>query len=209
MTITSNYASVLSLTGSAASASASKTGSSTADAASSGSYLDQLKSKFGDLNISSGEYSGGATGSGTNNLLISPKLLAKAENDPAVAAKLENDISGIPDAEEWLKNQCAAQGMTLVAGGTMIDEDGNMSSWSQTTSTAPGASEDDDEEDKKIEKKKEEKKAQEARAKEKQEEAEKADDAANTPQAYYSEYDGLYQTLVSTSEIPYSLNVYA
>lgn len=100
-------------------------------------YYNELCQKFKDLNISIGNYTKGSqAGSGFGNLMISPEYLRKAANDPKIASKLEKDISGIPDAEIWLKNMCKMQGSTLTASGTIIDKDGNMSGWSCSRRTS-------------------------------------------------------------------------
>jgi len=169
-------------------------------------YFEGLQTKFPDLNLSAGESSGGSTGSGVRgNVLVSPKLLDKAARDPAVAAQLEKNLSGIPDAEKWIQNQCAARGMELVAGGVSVDEDGNMSSWSVVT-TAGGSDKsenlsDDEEDEKRLEEKRREQKVEEKSAEETESRA--------SLSASYNEYDGAYGELVSTRQVPWSLEIYA
>ncbi|HNX05850.1 MAG TPA: DUF6033 family protein [Opitutales bacterium] len=212
--ISTGYTSYSSLLGtSAMSRSAAQTSATAATDTTPESYLDQLKNQFSDLNLSAGEYTGGTSGSGVQgNVLVSPKLLARAASDPSVAAKLESDLSGIPQAEEWIANQCAMRGMHLDASGTVIDEDGNMSSWSITTTTVPSGKADDadekkEEEEERIEKKLEEKAAEERRAM--KADSEEALRESEVPVSSYSEYEGAFGALRSTVSIPYSLNVYA
>jgi hypothetical protein len=207
MNISSDYSSASALLRPLASEANSATDKTKAAQTRSGSsYAQELQSKFPDLNLSTGEYSGGKTGSGVQgNVLISPKYLEKAASDPQVAAELEESLSGIPDAEEWLKNQCEMNGMTLVASGTIIDEDGNMSGWSETISSS-GSPEDDAAEEKRVEKQREKKDEEEKRAEEKQ--AERRQDALEYS-AYLTNYSGLYETPVSTTEIPFSFECYA
>jgi hypothetical protein len=177
-------------------------GGSVSGSSSSASYIDQLKNKFQNLNLSAGDYNGGQSGSGVQgNVLISPKYLEKAANDPAVAAKLEANLGGVPDAEAWLKNQCAAQGMTLEASGTVVDEDGNWSGWSVTTTANPSSKDgktDDADDDKKLEEKRAEKRRQQ-----------KKDEEADRLASQFTNYDGLYETPRTASTLPYSLNIYA
>lgn len=210
MNISSDYASLRTYNSGLISASATKTDDAT-NTSSAGSYLEQLKSKFTELNLSAGDYSGGTTGTGVQgNVLISPKLIEKADNDPAVAAKLEEDLSGVADAEQWLKNQCAAQGMTLDACGIIIDEDGNMSSWSQVTTTSGSDDSDEVDSEKEDEEKRIEKKRQEkADAEREADEDAQAETGMQTTSSYYSEYEGTYDKLLSTAAIPFSLNTYA
>jgi hypothetical protein len=173
--------------------------------ASSG-YFDTLKSRFPDINFASGESSGGRSASdGQSSVHISSSLLAKAESDPKVAARLESNLGGIPDAEKWIQNQCAARGMQLVDSGVSIDEDGNMSSWSVVT-TAGGSDEsgkasDEEDDEKRLEERRREKKAEEKYADSREEKT--------LLTATYSQYDGAYGELISSNEAPYSLEAYA
>lgn len=99
-------------------------------------YYNELIEKHPDLNISAGVYKVGSTGgSGLGNVMIHPKYLEKAANDPNVSAVLEKNLCDIPAAERWLANECRMSGIELIAGGVIIDENGEMSSWSMTRRT--------------------------------------------------------------------------
>jgi len=112
---------------------------------SSDTLLKSLRERHPDLQISAGAVAAGsmpAHGDGYNNVLIDPRYLKKMASDPETAKKGEEMINGIPAAQEWLKSRVAAMGGTLVGGGTVIDMNGGMSSWSvvQSSSDSRGSS---------------------------------------------------------------------
>lgn len=108
---------------------------------SSENYYQELCKKFNNLNIGLGNgIQNTASLSGINNLQISPEYIKKAAADPEIAAELEKNASEIPSAVKWLKNMCHSSGMELISCGTIIDENGNLSSWSYTRTSANGAS---------------------------------------------------------------------
>jgi len=106
------------------------------------SYLQGLAERFPHLNLSLGEYQVGTTYNPgkSGNVMISPKYAAKAAKDPKEAAAFEEKLKGIPAAEEWLRGQVKAMGAELVASGTVVDENGDFSSWSETRTVREGAS---------------------------------------------------------------------
>lgn len=208
MNISADYSSALSSLRSSASEANSATNARQATKAQSGSsYAEQLKGKFPDLNLTAGDYRGGTTGSGVQgNVMISPKYLEKAANNPKLATELEKNLGCVTEGEEWLKNQCEAKGMHLDACGTIIDENGDISSWAQT-STSSGSEEADEAEEKRLEKQREKKAEEEKRATEKQEAAHLQSTQMNS--VYLTQYAGAYETPLSTTLLPYSLNCYA
>lgn len=112
---------------------AAKAASSEAGPKTAAEYFNQLCESFSSLKISQGRYtSGTVAGSGMGNVMIDPRYIEKAANDPAVAAELEKNLSDIPAAENWLQSMCALRGTEVVASGVVIDKDGGMSSWGIT-----------------------------------------------------------------------------
>jgi len=100
--------------------------------------LEQLKKKHPELTLTAENVSkGSSSGEGVRgNVAISPEFLKKMGTDPKAAAKGEEILNGAAQAEEWLRNRVRADGSELVGFGMMVDSDGNVSSWSQTTTTA-------------------------------------------------------------------------
>ena len=56
--------------------------------------------------------------------------LSKAENDEKTAKDLDEMLSGVESAYNWLKNAFARDGLELVSCGYYIDENGKMGSYS-------------------------------------------------------------------------------
>jgi len=99
-------------------------------------YYNELSGKYPNLNITTEVYQvGSAGGSGFGNVMIHPDYLRKAANDPEVSAELEKNLGDIPAAVRWLANKCRMSGSELTACGIIIDENGEMSSWSMTRRT--------------------------------------------------------------------------
>lgn len=105
------------------------------------SYYQELCKNFDNLNITLGNSIQKASSvSGISNVQISPEYIKKASKDPEIAAELEKNVSEIPTAVNWLKNMCQANGMELLSCGTIIDENGNLSSWSYTRTSGNDSS---------------------------------------------------------------------
>ena len=137
-------------------------------------YYDNLREKYSDLKIKTGIYNPGtAAGAGLGNVMIHPDYIKKASNDPQTAAELENTLNGIPAAETWLENMCKMNGMELISYGAVIDENGDMSSWSVTRTS--------DETDNTSKTEKADQK--EMQKKRQKEEAEQTDDATEAAKA--------------------------
>ena len=99
-------------------------------------YLNSLKEKYPDVNITVADFKNGKQEdaymfgcSGGNNVAISSNILEKMASDPATAAKYEKYIADAPKAAEEIKEGLAAHGAEMVAGGTVIDKDGKVSYW--------------------------------------------------------------------------------
>ena len=89
-----------------------------------GGVLEDLKEKFSGLKITVG--TGPFSGSGTNNLSISPKILREMETDPDKRAEYEAliyDIANLPESG-W------ANGRKVRSHGVIIDGDGGLRGWS-------------------------------------------------------------------------------
>ena len=97
------------------------------------SYLERLQDKYSGFDISKGTFSQNQISSaqkGFKGVQISSAYLNKAENNDAEAKKLDEMLSGVEDAQKWLENACARDGLELVSNGFYIDDQGNMGSWS-------------------------------------------------------------------------------
>lgn len=99
-------------------------------------YLNELKQKYPDVNITVADFANdkqmksymlGSTG--YNNIAISSNIIAKMASDPTVAAKYEKVIADTPTSGERIKERCEANGSKVYACGTMIDKDGKVTYW--------------------------------------------------------------------------------
>jgi len=115
---------------------ASKTNGSSGVSGSAQDYLNGLKEKYPDVNITVTDFKNGKQEdnymfgcSGGNNVAISANIIENMASDPAIAAKYEKYIAEAPKAAEEIKEGLAAHGAEMVAGGTVIDKDGKVSYW--------------------------------------------------------------------------------
>ena len=97
-------------------------------------YLNELKQKYSDINITVKDFGndkqlkGYMLGiSGYNNVAISSAIIEKMASDPATVAKYEKIIADVPKSAEEAKKGCEAQGVELVAHSVIIDKDGKVS----------------------------------------------------------------------------------
>lgn len=113
-------------------------------------YLNQLTKNYSNINIIEGNYRQGTMfgAKGQSNIMISPVILNKMANDPEAAAKYEEIINGIPAAEKWLRAQCSSNGMKLLSCGFIVDENGDVSSYSYTVTTSEGSQDNSEKKDK-------------------------------------------------------------
>ncbi len=149
-------------------------------------YLNNLRKKFSDVNITVVDFKSEKQElsymlgcSGGNNLAISASMVEKMAKDPAVAAKYEKVISDIPDAAKDIKERVeSTPGSKLIASGVKIDKEGKVTYWSVSSriGEGPGTKEKMQKmlEEKRVEKRKQEK--AEAARKEKLKEQEKLEE---------------------------------
>ncbi len=104
-----------------------------ADTENKSSLLGQLQDKYSNFDIMAGTFSKSQVSSssrGFQGVMISSAYLSKAENDEATAKDLDEMLSGVESAYNWLKNAFAKDGLELVSCGFYIDENGKMGSYS-------------------------------------------------------------------------------
>ena len=99
-------------------------------------YLNGLKAKYPDVNITVVDFKNDKQmdnymfgSSGGNNIAISSNIIQKMATDPATAAKYDKYIADVPKAAEEIKAGLADHGAEMVAGGTVIDKNGKVSYW--------------------------------------------------------------------------------
>lgn len=98
-----------------------------------GSLLSQLQDKYSNFDITAGTFSKNQISSsskGFQGVMVNSAYLSKAENNEATAKELDEMLSGVESAYNWLKNAFAKDGLELVSCGYFIDENGNMGSYS-------------------------------------------------------------------------------
>ena len=113
---------------------------------SSKDYLNNLRQKYSDVNITVVDFKNEKQElnymlgcSGGNNLAISQSVIDKMAKDPAVAAKYEKVISDIPNAAKDIKERVeSTPGSKLIASGVKIDKDGKVTYWSVSSRTGEG-----------------------------------------------------------------------
>ncbi len=149
-------------------------------------YLNNLRKKYSDVNITvvdfkseKQELSYMIGSSGGNNVAISSSIVAKMANDPATAAKYEKVIADIPSHGKEVKEKIESEpGCKVYASGVKIDKDGKVTYWivGSKSGEGPGTKEKMQKmlEEKRVEKKKQEK--AEVSRKEKQKEQEKLEE---------------------------------
>ena len=152
---------------------------------SSKDYLNNLRQKYSDVNITVVDFKSEKQElnymlgcSGGNNLAISQSVIDKMAKDPAVAAKYEKIISEIPGLEEETKAEVEATGGKYIASGVCVDKDGKVTYWivGSKSGEGPGTKEKMQKmlEEKRVEKRKQQK--LEAAKKEKLEEQERLEE---------------------------------
>lgn len=145
-----------------------------------GSLLSQLQDKYSNFDITAGTFSKNQISSsskGFQGVMVNSAYLSKAENNEATAKELDEMLSGVESAYNWLKNACAKDGLELISCGYFIDENGNMGSYSvveKKHSMFDGLAEQSEKSADRIkekqEKAREQKKAEEKKAEKKKEE---------------------------------------
>jgi len=132
-------------------------------------YLNNLRKKYSDVNITvvdfkseKQELSYMLGSSGGNNVAISSSVVAKMANDPVAAAKYEKVIADIPNHGKEVKEKIESElDCKVYASGVKIDKDGKVTYWivGGKSGEGPGTKEKMQKmlEEKRIEKKKQEK----------------------------------------------------
>jgi hypothetical protein len=88
-------------------------------------YYEKLCRKFPQMSINA---NGGIMSSNGNNIVLnlSSDCLKKMSSDPTFAKKIENDISGIPAAQEWMNAKAKSDGIEIQGFAVRINADGSM-----------------------------------------------------------------------------------
>ena len=135
-------------------------------------YLNSLKERYPDVNITVADFKNGKQedaymlGSrGYNNIAVSSSIVEKMASDPAVAAKYEKVFAEMSDNSERIEKFARENNDEILSAGALIDKNGKVSYWmvgrSRNTMENPGT----------VYKEKVQKQIAEKRAKKKEEEA--------------------------------------
>ncbi|MDE5908006.1 MAG: hypothetical protein K2H52_04580 [Lachnospiraceae bacterium] len=135
-------------------------------------YLNRLKEKYPDVNITVADFKNGKQenaymlGSrGYNNIAVSSSIIEKMASDPAVAAKHEKVFAEMSGNSERIEKFARENNDEILSAGALIDKNGKVSYWmvgrSKETMENPGT----------VYKEKVQKQIAEKRAKKKEEEA--------------------------------------
>ncbi len=135
-------------------------------------YLNSLKEKYPDVNITVADFKNGKQedaymlGSrGYNNIAVSSSIVEKMASDPAVAAKYEKVFAEMSGNSERIEKFARENNDEILSAGALIDKNGKVSYWmvgrSRNTMENPGT----------VYKEKVQKQIAEKRAKKKEEEA--------------------------------------
>ena len=100
-------------------------------------YLNSLKEKYPDVNITVADFKNGKQedaymfgSSGGNNIVIASNIIEQMASAPAAAAKYEKYIAEVPESAKIMKDGIEAHGNEMVACGTAIDKNGKVTYWS-------------------------------------------------------------------------------
>ena len=135
-------------------------------------YLNSLKEKYPDVNITVADFKNGKQedaymlGSrGYNNIAVSSSIVEKMAEDPAAAAKYEKVFAEMSGNSERIEKFAKENNDEILSAGALIDKNGKVSYWmvgrSKDTMENPGT----------VYKEKVQKQIAEKRAKKKEEEA--------------------------------------
>ena len=135
-------------------------------------YLNSLKEKYPDVNITVADFKNGKQedaymlGSrGYNNIAVSTGIVEKMAKDPATAAKYEKVFAEMSGNSERIEKFARESNDEILSAGALIDKNGKVSYWmvgrSRDTMENPGT----------VYKEKVQKQITEKRAKKKEEEA--------------------------------------
>nr|WP_300776024.1 DUF6033 family protein [uncultured Acetatifactor sp.] len=134
-------------------------------------YLNSLKEKYPDVNITVADFKNGKQedaymlGSrGYNNIAVSSSIVEKMASDPAAAAKYEKVFAEMSGNSERIEKFARENNDEILSAGALIDKNGKVSYWmvgrSRDTMENPGT----------VYKEKVQKQIAEKRAKKKEEE---------------------------------------
>ncbi len=134
-------------------------------------YLNSLKEKYPDVNITVADFKNGKQedaymlGSrGYNNIAVSSSIVEKMASDPAAAAKYEKVFAEMSGNSERIEKFARENNDEILSAGALIDKNGKVSYWmvgrSKDTMENPGT----------VYKEKVQKQIAEKRAKKKEEE---------------------------------------
>ena len=112
-------------------------------------YLNSLKEKYPDVNITVADFKNGKQedaymlGSrGYNNIAVSPGIVEKMAKDPAEAAKYEKVFAEMSGNSERIEKFARENNDEILGAGALIDENGKVSYWmvdrSKDTMENPG-----------------------------------------------------------------------
>ncbi len=76
--------------------------------------------------------------SGKYNVAIHPKALERMGQDEEFGSRIHDILSFVKEADDNLERFVNANGATLVASGTIIDANGEVSMWSSSRTTVEG-----------------------------------------------------------------------
>ncbi len=135
-------------------------------------YLNSLKEKYPDVNITVADFKNGKQedaymlGSrGYNNIAVSSSIVEKMAKDPAAAAKYEKVFAEMSGNSERIEKFARENNDEILSAGALIDKNGKVSYWmvgrSKDTMENPGT----------VYKEKVQKQIAEKRAKKKEEES--------------------------------------
>lgn len=135
-------------------------------------YLNSLKEKYPDVDITVADFKNGKQedaymlGSrGYNNIAVSSSIVEKMASDPAAAAKYEKVFAEMSGNSERIEKFARENNDEILSAGALIDKNGKVSYWmvgrSKDTMENPGT----------VYKEKVQKQIEEKRAKKKEEEA--------------------------------------
>lgn len=127
--------------GNSASSAASATSNKTATSA-----LKSLQEKYPNLKMTAQAFSGEAQiksyamgCSGKYNVAIDPRALQNMGGDPELQQRLENTLNDVEKSHDMLEGLMRAGGSELIACGTIVDKDGNVTgSWSSGRTAGTG-----------------------------------------------------------------------
>ena len=102
-------------------------------------YYEKLCKKFSTITFNT---SGSIATGGENKIVVnlSYDCLKRMANDPEIAKKIENDISGVPEAHRGLYAKAKSDGIELHGSAVRINPDGSMQCYiSGSTRTSAGS----------------------------------------------------------------------